>query len=162
MIEIKLTQDQNTLIDKEDYLRVSQFKWYAHYNSNKQYYALTGSKYKRQSLHRLIMSCPKGLCVDHINHDTLDNRKINLRICTKAENCRNRRSNIGISKYKGVTFHKGKWRSRICLQRKDMHLGYFDTEQEAALTYNMCAKMLHGEFAKLNEVKDVNYYRVGG
>ncbi len=101
----------------------------------------------------VIMKPAMGLQVDHINHDTLDNRRENLRICTEQQNKMNRRPERGaMSKYKGVCPKKGKWRAVLC--RKE--LGMFDTEIEAAIAYNNAAFEKFGEFAYLNNIEDIH------
>jgi len=93
--------------------------------------------------------------VDHINGDNLDNRKKNLRLCTYAENNRNRKPlENKTSKYKGVGLNKNykikTWQARIVKNSKRYSLGYFKNEKEAALAYNQAAKKYFGEFAYLN------------
>lgn len=98
--------------------------------------------------------------IDHINHNGLDNRRTNLRIVTRSENLENRKKGSlfagkpTTSKYKGVTFHKRdqKWYAQIVKDCKHIHIGTFMSEQEAAIAYNIKAKELFGNFAKLNEV----------
>jgi len=101
------------------------------------------------------MNVPKGMVTDHINHNGLDNRKSNLRVCTDAENGRNKqRQKGGTSIYKGVCWHKAKkkWVAQIKFEGKNMHIGYFtdDKEKEAARAVDAKAKVLHGEYALLN------------
>lgn len=163
MKEINLTRGKVTFIDDEDYERINQFKWYAS-EMSKSFYALRNShqiNYVRKSIymHREILQLDDdNLLVDHINHNTLDNRKLNLRVCAKAENNRNRESHVGShSKFKGVYhYSRGKsdfhFLSIICHNYKDYYLGLFKTEIEAALAYNEKAKELFGEFANLNQV----------
>jgi hypothetical protein len=101
-------------------------------------------------MHRYIMKVPKGLVCDHINHNGLDNRKSNLRICTRQQNTYNQRSQKGgSSKYKGVDWNKRqkKWRARIYYKRKFYYLGYFDNEVDAAKSYDKKAKEFFKEFA---------------
>ena len=98
MKKIKLWKNSNELsdiyavVDDEDYEKVVEAigkrKWYVHDNGSTKDYAMSGCR--RQSIHRVVMDNPKGMCVDHINGDTLDNRKQNLRICTKAQNSQNK------------------------------------------------------------------------
>jgi hypothetical protein len=103
-------------------------------------------------MHRLIMNTPKGMDTDHINGDSLDNRRCNLRICTHAQNQRNLKKILGNNKYKGVSLFKKtqKWRARIQINRMGLHLGYFDTEEEAAKAYNEAAEKHFGEFSRIN------------
>lgn len=94
MRKIKLTQGKYALVDNEDYERVSQFKWTAEKCSKSEnYYAR--NRTINTKMHRLIMGIGKSsLVVDHVNHKTLDNRKQNLRVCTQAENLRNRKNSL--------------------------------------------------------------------
>jgi hypothetical protein len=103
-------------------------------------------------MHRLIMNPPAGKVVDHINRIRCDNRRDNLRVCDQAENLRNRRSFRGTSRFKGVHWNERahKWVATICLNRKLIHLGYFDDELAAARAYDEKARELFGPFAYLN------------
>ena len=93
--------------------------------------------------------------VDHVNHDTLDNRKSNLRVCSNRENMMNQVQNGGSSKYKGVSFSKKqrKYAAYISIDRRRRHLGTFETEEEAAIAYNTAAIEHYGEFAYLNQTE---------
>ena len=149
------------LYDNEDHEKLSKYKWYVQkiYKRNSLFY-VQSKIYKngRQSniyMHRLIINCQENKFVDHINHNSLDNRKSNLRVCTQKENRRNSKSNKNSSsKFKGVTWHKRnkKWVSQIRTNKKNIWLGLFENEIDAALVYNGAAKYLFGEFAYLNEV----------
>jgi len=104
-------------------------------------------------LHRLIMKPSKGMMVDHINGDGLDNRRENLRVCTHAENQRNaRRRNDNKSGSKGVSWNKNakKWRSQIRHEGKVRHIGLFESREEAARAWDAKAKEYHGKYAQLN------------
>jgi len=104
-------------------------------------------------MHRMIMHAPKHLCCDHIDHNGLNNRKSNLRLCTNAQNTHNQRIRPnGTSKYKGVSWHRpnNKWVARIAFKRKRMHIGIFDNQMEAAMAYDDKAIELFGEFACVN------------
>lgn len=106
-------------------------------------------------LHRLIAGARKGEVVDHINGNSLDNRKANLRICTKAENSRNRKLGpTNKSGFKGVSWeaHTGKWRAKIGTDHKQITIGRFDTKEDAARAYNEAAIKYHGPFARLNQI----------
>lgn len=151
---IPLTQDKFAIVDAEDYDRLCKNKWHAS-KEGQTYYAKRKRSYKRISMHRVILSAPPGLEVDHINHNGLDNRKSNLRLCTHAENNRNRRPctrpNQG-SKYKGVSFIKkaNLFVAAIRCNGKYYHLGRFKNETDAAKAYDKKAKELFGEFSYLN------------
>jgi len=109
----------------------------------------------RKRLHRIIMNCPKEMVVDHINGDTLDNRKCNLRVCTNAQNIMNSFPHKNKScEFKGVCFSKKykKWQSQITFEKKNYFLGYFENKVDAAIVYNNAAIKYFGEFARLNEV----------
>jgi HNH endonuclease len=93
--------------------------------------------------------------IDHINGDALDNRSINLRCCTQAKNCRNRKKTNSptTSQFKGVRkYRDGRWHAYISVDRKWKHLGYYDRELDAAIAYNTAAVKLHGPYANLNLV----------
>ena len=150
---IKLTFGKFAIIDTADYGRVSQYNWCA-VQDDRCWYANTFKKDGTTlSMHRLITNAPKGIVVDHINHNGTDNRKSNLRLCTNSQNQQNRRPTRGSSSiYKGVhwcNFHK-KFRARITHNGERLHLGYFDSEIDAAKAYDKKALELFGEFAYLN------------
>ena len=164
MREIKLWKNRKELsnkvaiVDDEDYDRVmeainSRAKWYAHSPPpSKKYYAMNGDR--DILIHRIVMNAPKGMDVDHINGDPLDNRKENLRICTRSENCRNKKVRADSkSGYKGVEVRpSGRFRAYIGLPK--CNLGTYDTPEEAAIAYDKKAIELFGEFANLNFPKD--------
>lgn len=100
--------------------------------------------------HREVIKAPVFSEVDHANGDTLDNRKTNLRFCTRAQNMQNQKPKSGASIYKGVGRHKGAWRARIELADKRLDLGRYSTEVEATLAYDYFAARMFGQFARLN------------
>lgn len=149
---IPLTQGKFAIVDAEDYDWLSKYKWCAWKNENA-FYACRTEKGHTVFMHRMIMSAPKGLMCDHIDHNGLNNRKSNLRLCTPAQNVHNKRpQRDSSSKYKGVGSKKQsrKWEARIRFQGKLYHLGDFDNQMEAAMAYDDKAAELFGEFAYLN------------
>ncbi len=97
-------------------------------------------------LAREIMDCPKGMEVDHINGNRMDNRRENLRICTLAENRRNRKLKTGKKLPKGITMERKRFLARIMVDGKPIHLGSFNTLAAAEYAYNEASKKYHGEF----------------
>jgi hypothetical protein len=158
MKEIPLTQGYVAIVDDQDFEVVNRHNWHARRNGNTAY-AITnigkGAARTSMFMHRLILglSDPKVI-VDHKNGCGVDNRRENIRICTPAENARNTRHFRGESLYKGVKrgSSKRRWLARIMVNGERIDLGYFDTEEQAALAYNMAAKLYFGEFACLNDV----------
>ena len=114
---------------------------------------------KQVLLHRLVaerMGLSLEGVIDHINGDALDCRRENLQACTHQQNImKQRHQATAISPYKGVVPFRNKWRSRITLNGKTLHLGLFLTAADAAHAYNEKAKELFGKFANLNEVSHV-------
>lgn len=145
---IKLTQSKMALVDDEDFKQLNQYNWYA-CRSRNGWRAARMSKRKMILMHRQIMKFPIGFCIDHKNHNELDNQKSNLRIATCAENLHNmQKHKPHTSIYKGVHWNKRvrKWLTQICYNYKRITLGYFNSEIEAAKTYNKKAKELFGKF----------------
>jgi hypothetical protein len=160
---IPLTQGQFAIVDDEDYDDLVKHNWNAAWAStNNSFYVVRQRRKIDPSgpdavrMHRIIMNAPKGMVVDHINHDTLDNRKVNLRVCTTAQNSMNKvKSSNNTSGYKGVCWHKGegKWNARIKIHRKLIHLGSFICKEEAARSYNKASEKYHGEFGYKNIIR---------
>lgn len=138
-------------MDAEDYKWLSKFKWHAVCNEGK-FYAYRSANNHNVSMHRMIMGEPKGKVVDHRDGSRLNNRRSNLRICTPAQNTRNRRGWGRVSKYKGVYFYRrlNKWKAEISFNHRHIHIGYFIDEIDAARAYDKKAKEFFGEFAYLN------------
>lgn len=162
MHKIQLTRGKVAIIDSDDLERVSLHKWHTHRGTAGYFYACTftattnGTR-QRILLHRYINATPDQYETDHINGDTLDNRKSNLRTATRSQNQHNsklRKDNK--SGYKGVGWHKAtmKWRVRINKDGENVFTAYFDDIKDAARAYNTEAFALFGEFAKLNKIKE--------
>lgn len=148
MKTIPLTQGKFAIVDDEDYPELSKYKWYIARG-----YAVRGFKGKTIFMHKNILNTPNGFQTDHINHNGLDNKRCNLRICTASQNQQNRQHRPdGSSKYKGVWWDKvrKKWKSQIKHNNCMIYLGYFISEKEAAKMYDIKAIELFGEFAYLN------------
>lgn len=156
MKKLELNNGAVTLVDDEDFNFLKQWNWYlVKSKNNKIQYAirrgLMFGKRKTVALHRLIMGLPKNKQIDHINGNGLDNQRKNLRLATHSENQRNKKGHNKTG-YKGVEFVKrlGKWRSRIYVNKKNLHLGLFGSLEDAAGAYDQVAKKYFGKFAKLN------------
>lgn len=145
------------LVDEEDYERVSEYKWYVKVfgikKSGEEYCLVVNNKVGY--LHRFILNVTDSkIEVDHQNHNGLDNRKENLRPCTRSENELNKHKLSGTSsQYKGVGWHKGaqKWQCIACVNGKKKYLGRFTSEIAAAHAYDNYVKNLpDAEFRILN------------
>lgn len=146
---IKLTKNMVTLVDDEDYKILTEFKWCA-MQSRKNFYA---HNYELGRMHTFLMPVKKPYEVDHIDRNTLNNQKSNLRICTHQQNNWNQgKKKAGTSKYKGVYWFpkRNKWIARMRIKGITTHLGCFDDETAAARCYDEHAIIHFGEFAYLN------------
>ena len=162
MREILLTQGRVALVDDEDFEWLSAWKWYAKENGKSWYAARLDSLRKPRRciyMHHLLLDPPLSMRIDHRNHNGLDNRRQNLRICTRQQNQMNRQKQDGCSsQFKGVYWYRqtGKWRAHIKISGISQHLGYFAEEENAARAYNEAAKKLFGSFACLNEIVETD------
>ncbi len=155
MKEIPLTQGYVAIVDDEDFPELSKHKWYA-VRMRSGVKAACWRNGKHLYMHRAIMKAKDGQPVDHRNHNTLDNQRSNIRLCTHSQNRVNQRKRPGCSsRYKGVYWHKGnkRWRAQIEYHGNRRCLRGFINENDAARAYNAAATELFGEFALLNEVK---------
>ena len=150
--EVPLTQGKLALVDDEDYSRIMIYKWCAVKGRNA-WYAKRRDGKNILYLHRIILDAKPGEECDHINGDGLDNRKSNLRIVTHQQNQHNQRKlNPRSSKYKGVCKRKDRrgWDAYIQVNYEQIHLGTFDSEEEAAKAYDAKAVEFYGEYARIN------------
>ncbi len=148
---IALTKGLCAIVDAADYEEVSKYKWSAHIAGANRY-AVRRNKGKRLAMHRFIMKPPKGMIVDHIDGNGLNNRRSNLRLCTAQQNQCNRRPRGRTSRFKGVCYRKqiGKFAAAIMSHGEQIHIGCFDDEEEAARARDRMAVEFQGEFAYLN------------
>lgn len=165
--QIPLTRGLVALVDAADFELVGNYNWHAvPSNPPGRFYAVRGTrvggKYRNIFMHNQLMGVEPSIAkaVDHKNHDGLDNRRENLRISDRYQNMRNRRKlKPGTSKYKGVCFVSTMqtWEAKIAAgpvqrngKRKQLLLGRFSSEAEAARAYDAAATEHFGEFAVLN------------
>ncbi len=157
---IPLTKNKFAIVDPGDFEYLNQFKWHLHskgYASRNIRLKENWKKRKNILMHRVVLERHghdlSGLVSDHINRDKLDNRSINLRAVTLAQNRFNSNfKNSSSSVFNGVheTSNKKKWRASIGRAGKSVHLGYFANEEDAAKAYDSAAINYFGEFAKGN------------
>lgn len=143
---IPLTQGQNALVDAKDFYWLNKWNWTAAYDpKTKSFYAVSGKP--QIKMHSFIMGCR----ADHKNHNTLDNRRKNLRKATVFQNNLNRRRHSSnTSGFIGVVLMGKKWNARIQFKGKFFHIGMFSDPEDAARARDKLAKKLHGRFAVLN------------
>ncbi|HEX9503605.1 MAG TPA: HNH endonuclease [Patescibacteria group bacterium] len=150
---IELTQGKQAIVDDVDFELVNKHKWYCMGLGYAMRFDYSERIKKAIYLHRIISNCPKGLNVDHINHNKLDNRRENLRIVTKSQNGmnQNKQKRQLTSDYKGVCWNKTLkyWVMQCKLQGK-VFCTYHKTELEAAKAYDLKAKELFGEYSLTN------------
>lgn len=155
MAEIKLTRGKFAIVDDCVFDDINQYKWYCSAKG----YAVRDfheeGKRKSIRMHRLIMNAKGGEQVDHKNHNKLDNRRENLRICNNQQNHANRPlDKNNTSGFRGVSLHKetGKWRASIQYNGKKISLGLYNNIKKAAEAYNIKARKCFGEFAYQNQI----------
>lgn len=158
MKEISLSKGLVALVDDDDYEWLSKYKWYA-CRGKSGWYAVHETRQSEGGrvirMHREIVDAQPGELVDHWNHDTLDNRRENLRLCSDTQNCANQKLRVdNTSGYKGVGWNSRvrKWRAQLGMQGHRVHLGLFESPVDAARAYNAAAIKYFGEFAYLNDV----------
>lgn len=172
--EVPLTRGMTALVDAEDFERVSRWNWYAEFQYNSPSNKSVGVFYAKRRvnrnkhdekqhviyLHRFVMNAPVGLHVDHCDRtQSLDCRKSNLRLATRAQNQYNKRKSAAVSgsRFKGVrkcsrSGDREAWEARIGVDYRAIFLGSFKCEEDAAIAYNAAAALHFGQFALLNKV----------
>ncbi len=149
------TQGYVAFVDVADQGALEQWTW--HVADWRKPYAVGN---RRDRLHRVLMSAPKHLQVDHVNGNGLDNRRINLRLATNTQNARNQGRNItNTSGHKGVSWAKShsKWTVRVRVGGRKLTLGYFADKERAAYEYRKAALAYFGEFANDGEQRGVTF-----
>lgn len=147
---IELTMGMFSVVDADDHERVSSWRWSAVRSNRGGWYAKRrGADGRMVKLHREICAAPDGVEVDHVNGDTLDNRKSNLRLCSREQNQRNASSSRNKSGYHGVCFDRrsGRWRGYVTSGGKQLWSRLFDSPEEASRARIAKALEVHGEFS---------------
>ena len=153
MKEIPLTSGKVAIVDDDMFEELSKYKWYSSHGYAARHSINSSGKDKYISMHRSICNTPDGMYTDHINGNIQDNRRENLRVCTKAGNQRNsKKPKNNTSGFKGVSFFRAakKWMAYIRVNHRRIYLGYFDNPIDAARAYDRAAIELHGQFARTN------------
>lgn len=137
MKKIRISQGKKVIVDDEDYERVSEWKWSFHHSG----YVVRGKP--QISLHRFVMNAPKGVFVDHINRNRLDNRKENLRLATNRQNQFNSLKNDGVH-WRG---DREAWIVRMNVDGHKKYIGYFRDKKDAEEARRQASLKYHGEFS---------------
>lgn len=154
---IPLSKGYETVIDVADLPLVIRHNWCANVRECGVYAVRVVRKVGAIYVHRVLLNAPNGIGVDHINGNSLDNRRSNLRLATTQQNgCNRAMSRNNTSGYKGVTlctgkWSPGKWKSTIKVNMKEIYLGVFRTKQEAHEAYQAASVKYHGEFRRQND-----------
>lgn len=134
---VKISQNKQAIVDDEDFARVINWRWSHHHTG----YVVRGKP--QISLHRFIMGAKKGQYVDHVNGDRLDNRKENLRFCTRKQNQWNTRSYDGIH-WRG---DREAWIVRMRVDGRMKYIGYFKEKKDAEEARRQASLKYHGRFS---------------
>ena len=149
--ELHLLRGQVTRVDDADYPWLSTYAWRLNSGGYAVRTATFGTHKRILCLHRELLQVPRGLVVDHVDHDKLNNTRDNLRIITQQQNLQYRRCfRNNRSGYKGVTAQHGQYHARIHVDGRAWHLGFYDAPETAAKVYDAAARQLFGPFALVN------------
>ncbi len=164
--EIPISQGKVALVSEHRYEYLSQFTWYAFLSKSKgtsKWYATRAErvdeKQRTVMMHREILGLGFGDMrhSDHVNGDGLDNRDENIRIASVSQNMINRNG----GEHRGIRKQGPRWAVRIKVQRKEVHIGIFDTEHDAQIAYAVAAKLLHGDFRHLSVLEEEQILAAG-
>lgn len=148
-------------VDDEDFAELSQYRWYLMRPTKNHNYAVRYSIEDDRAvavlMHRGLMNTPKGMHTDHINHDGLDNQRLNLRVCTNSNNQGNARLRRDTTTgfrgvHKAIRRNQERYVAQIYVNNKHIYLGAFNTAREAAIRYNQAALEHFGSFSYQNKV----------
>ena len=137
-----LSSGEEVLFDREDYSKIARHKW-----SKSGGYVCATIDGHSVRFHRLIIDCPKGMLIDHINRNPLDNRKCNLRICTPMQNSWNTIHKRFKREHRGVIKRKNDWLVVICVNSERIIIGCYDKFEDAVDARLKAEKFYFGEFA---------------
>lgn len=155
MKEIRLSRGLVAKVTDRDFVSLSKFKWYALSNGYAARKEPVGNgEYRTILMHRQLTCAPPGTHVDHVDHNKLNNRRSNLRVCTCGENVANGRARANNKTgFKGVSWSRvaNAYHARIGHRGKSIHCGYFTSPFDAAKAYDAAAKRLFGKFSFTNK-----------
>lgn len=152
---LQLSNGEAAMVDAEGYDDLLRFNWHlggGGYIVGRLKGSPKGQKNIR--LHRYIMKAEEGVEIDHANRYRGDNRRLNLRPCSKSQNLANRTLPKSKSGYRGVRKRPDceRWDCQIKVNGKTIHVGFFTSPEDAARAYNEAALKYYGEFATLNNL----------
>lgn len=154
---LPISKGMKTKIDKEDFERLSRdgfLKWNAQIVGKKVYASKNVGRHRKVYLHRYLKDAPTGMVVDHIDGDSLNNTKANLRLCYHRDNIRNSKGKEGRqSEFKGVSQQSRgsrSWFAQISIGKEHVSLGSYSCPEDAAKAYDIAAMILFGDFCKPN------------
>jgi len=153
IVNSKTHGSKTILVDDEDFVLLSKFRWYVFKTPVTFYAEATVSFKTRARMHRFILMLKEGEVGDHIDGNGLNNQRSNLRKCTQHQNLMNmRKPSHNTTGFKGVVKVRNRFYAQMSLNNKHVFLGSYKTAIEAAEAYNKAALKHRGEFAKLNDL----------
>lgn len=158
MIQFPVGHGLTAMIDDEDEALLARANWYAMKDYRTQtWYCMAWERTKdgrhRLAMHRILMNDPKGMLIDHVDGNGLNNQRENLRLATCQQNSRNRispRQRAGTFKGLNWDAQRGKWMAKIYVNYRCINLGRYPRPEDAARAYDRAAVAYFGQFAKLN------------